>query len=226
VPGWLQHPAHHSNHPDESREYSASALSIRRQSCRAPGERYPGREATYRRPDAGRRGRDSPSHTSPMKPADLRRIAAGLEVPDCGCPVRWGKICPCDDSCDCPRVITSPPCPHVLAADHGSTLDDWAELCRLAYPTSVAGDDGYEYRPPPGSAALALSRQARVALYRERHSEGESLFHPNDILDDDSTLKIGIVSERECGGGTRRRARLRNGAVSKRQTLAREGGAA
>lgn len=153
-----------------------------------------------------------------MTQPQLHSLVAALEIPECGCEVVWGQLHTreCErlrgkERCTCPPVILSPPCEHVLAADHDTDPDDWSALQRI--------DDAGEYaRPPDPPPARGLSRQNRVAVYEERAALGLGLWNDDDDWRGrapDDELKVASVSQRE--GQT---ARLRNGRVNPNESLA------
>ncbi len=93
------------------------------------------------------------------------------------------RDCRCCDSSDPQVILAHGPCRHVLAADHGMSLDDWAELQRLTDPV------GYDEPPDPPEPKQAVSRKARVELMRQRaqHLDEDGkpapygLRHPEDV---------------------------------------------
>ena len=111
------------------------------------------------------------------------RLVARLEIPDCGC--RADPLpCGCDGPCDCP-VLLPPPCEHIRRAAHQLPLPEWAELLELLWPND------YTEPPPPAVSALVISREARVALLAGRHDRGEGLYHPLDLIQVETDLRIG-----------------------------------
>ncbi len=83
----------------------------------------------------------------------------------CGCP---------KGTCDCPRS-PGPPCSHVKASGYGLELEQQLYLQRLLSPDCY-GDVKEDTTP-----SLAITRQARVALYRKRQRDGRSLFRQGDL---------------------------------------------
>ena len=130
-----------------------------------------------------------------MDRQELRDLLRRAEIPACACPVfshEGGRILP--------------PCEHVRSApDHGLSLDDWAALLCLAWPSR------YAERPLPEQPTLVLSRAARVAVYRERCRQKRALRHPQDL----DPLHVDHLS--------RRVGRGRNGAVLTGELLIQDG---
>lgn len=145
-------------------------------------------------------------------PGDLVRALTALDVPDCGCKIHFAKLCSCDCECDCPRCPVSPPCEHILAADHTLTLEQWQELLEETWPA--------DYREPPVAphGELVQSRQVRLAIYEERASLGFALWHREDCWQaneqHEDALAIGTLSSR--GGKLKR---LKNGRPNPHQEL-------
>lgn len=138
----------------------------------------------------------------PMSAADpLGRALIALEVRDCGC--RLSKLChvelarvrgkrppkgpdgkelkcPGKDRCrECPpSADLSNPCPHLAPVDHTLPLDEWADAL-LGYDRH-----GYDDRED-AEPAMALTKDARLALYFLRAREGRELFCEGDVLSGD-----------------------------------------
>lgn len=146
-----------------------------------------------------------------MPQNQARILIDSLDVPECGCEVVWRKVCRCAKPCDHPQVIVSPPCRHVLAADHEVPIPVWINILLLEA----------EYADPPRapSGAAARSRQARIAVYIERAAANRSLWHPDDYWseDEDDSLKVANVSQQAGEAG--RHGRLVNGRPNPNETL-------
>lgn len=107
----------------------------------------------------------------------MARILSAMEIPECDC---WD-----------PDDVGPPPlCEHVLAAEHGLSVHDWARLL-LAFDPKGYGDP-----PPPPEPARVLSKDARIALYRLRASRGYALYHPHDL---DPAAIEGVAVQAEKG---------------------------
>ena len=129
----------------------------------------------------------------PVHPGDtLGGLLSALEVIDCDCKLSrachvemsraMGRIpdgdCPGRDRCsECPPCLdASNPCPHLEDCDHELSLEEWWELL-VAYDP-----EGYRQRPMPTKPGVAITKRMRLALYYQRARNGESLFHPRDVL--------------------------------------------
>jgi hypothetical protein len=160
---------------------------------------------------------------TPLNDSHLIRVVLALEVPDCDCKILWGQFHTreCDRkrgkaACDCPVMILSPPCEHVLSADHDLDADNqqdlrWIELLETVLP------EEYQEPPPPPAPEIAPTRQARVAVMVERARARMALRHPGDDWMGSglgAELKVGRVSRVKGSDGKRRNARLRNGVVN------------
>lgn len=123
-----------------------------------------------------------------------------LEIPDCGCPVFVN--CDADNChdyrkhgrCDC-RVRLLPPCPHVRAAGHFYSVEEW-ETILLQFARREYADP-----PPPACYTKAVTRAARVSALADRESQKVGLWHPADIIAG-MTDKLGM---RVSPGGSRSR---------------------
>jgi hypothetical protein len=117
-------------------------------------------------------------HRPPEKEGELtsakRQLLESLEASDCKC----------ISSTDPIEILRAGPCEHVLAADHTLSLDEWRELQELLDP------GGYRAPPEPTSPALAVTREARLALLESRAHGKVGLWHPFDL---DAT-KVDAVS--------------------------------
>lgn len=129
--------------------------------------------------------RSTPSAPEPpgLNARQLAALADALEAPDCDCDWQPGMD----------------PCPHVLAAGHDVPVADWGRLLLLLRP-----DDYTE--PPPPAPTLVMSREARIAVYEERASLGQTLFHTDDAArdpDPDAELHVAPVATRGRNGADR-----------------------
>lgn len=129
----------------------------------------------------------------PLPPASLRKLALSLDLPDCNCK---------------PDEV----CPHVaLAPDHDLNLEEWAELLQRVFPGQ------FTEPPPPSAPAVALSRQARVAVLEERRARRMALWHPLDSWRQENHVEFEVEVQA---------VRLRNGAVDPEERLTARPGAA
>ncbi len=128
----------------------------------------------------------SPPPTAP----DVRTALTFLEVPDCGCSLRrspqTGKILLC-------RHLTAF-CRRSLLRAFPLSIDEWADL--------LAELDRAEYLEPltRGPGALALSREARVAVYAARVAAGQSPWNNLDSWRGDHMDAVGVASHRRLNG--------------------------
>ena len=141
----------------------------------------------------------------------LRILLRQLEVPDCGCKVHYLPLCQLgggsgcrerrqDGECDC-AWLPGPPCEHIAAInpdDSPLSLDEWAELLHALDP------EDYDDPPPPAAPALVVSRQARVAVYAERHGPDPDLaafhlYHPEDLARETPEHLAGRLTPRRNG---------------------------
>lgn len=134
-----------------------------------------------------------------IPPPTISQLAVALEIPDCGCPDRFRKICACHHECDCPR-FPGEPCIHIRAANHDFSIDAWIALLLTVNRRAFA------LRPAPRRCSAVLSRQARVAIYQERRAAGLSLFHQADAWqgqpasDSEEELQVETLGERLRNG--------------------------
>jgi hypothetical protein len=92
--------------------------------------------------------------------------------------------------CDCEPVFAA--CPHILSREHGTSLEEWAELLAGAYGTDCTdGEDGYGEPPAPPKRWLVKSQRGRMLVMARRHEDGYGLRHPLDAGEDEFDL-IGI----------------------------------
>lgn len=134
-----------------------------------------------------------------------------MEIPDCKCRTVFRPWCQlsggagCPDrqtqgECDCPR-LPGPPCEHVRAIDADDfplTLDEWGELLSLYEPQD------YDDPPPALAPAIVVSRQARIAVYAERHGADPDvalfhLYHPDDLAQAPPEHLAGRLTPRRNG---------------------------
>ena len=120
------------------------------------------------------------------KTTPLARMLRRLEIPECGCPVKWMPLCAVTDrrgcaerqrrgACDCPRAPDAP-CQHILSINPETfpyTLDEWADLLGFLNPAEYADPS------PPAPLGDVVSRQARVAVMELRHPR-QHLYHSAD----------------------------------------------
>jgi hypothetical protein len=141
----------------------------------------------------------------PGKAPPLRELLRQLEIPDCGCKAVYAPCrCPDRPRCDCPPKLYGEPCPHTKAKDHGLSLAEWAELLRAHNARVIRpGEDGAEKDgygdPNPDAPAVALTREARLAVMERRAAEGRPLKNPDDVLDVDRLGVLGGPNYSERG---------------------------
>jgi hypothetical protein len=118
--------------------------------------------------------------------AELRLMLAALEPPDCDCEPPGEDEDEGDDDAE--------PCPHGYGRDHKMSLAGWAALLRQVFPFD------YAEPPPPRRGALALTAEARVAVYAARRKAGFGLYHPADLWRHDDDARAGVVAGRGRNG--------------------------
>jgi hypothetical protein len=102
----------------------------------------------------------------------LRRLLVKIEVPDCRCYREWVKLL-LDGQ---PVRALGSPCEHVLAAtQHGLSLKQWT-----AFLLDCHGRE-YADRPLAARAKRMLTREARITEMMSRRKAGRSLYHPDDV---------------------------------------------
>ncbi len=72
--------------------------------------------------------------------------------------------------------------------DHSTSVEDWAVLLSLANPKEYPEDKLQDER-----ASLSISQAARVAVLRRRCRAGQSLWHPDDVIEGMEDVRVGPV---------------------------------
>lgn len=117
---------------------------------------------------------------------DYAALLSTIEIPDCNC----GPAS--SEPPDLLRSLFSPPCEHVLAADHDLSNDDWIALQKHVFP------EEFPKLSEPPDAMFTLETAERVDIMAERHRLGYLLWGPLDLGKDG--LPIGTKAVRGANG--------------------------